>query len=331
MTDKRDEATVHRVVPRWSTDIVHTTDRDEAERELSAVFSPHTLEVVGPVCDLDVALRARRTDSITVAEIRHGAEVVVRPGRVHSYYEINVPLRGHTLSRCGREEIESGPERAAVLTPAEELSMQWSSDCVQLAVKISRAVVERAVESTLGYPPDELVHFSVGFDISHGPGRNWVRAVMLLRDAIDSDAPDLVLRPLEELVVGQLLTAQPNNFTGRLTGDPRPVRPRLVSRVIDLIDSDPAAPHTVTDMARVAGTSVRSLQAAFSEHLGLTPMEYLRRVRLARARQDLLAAVPGDGQSVADIAYRWGFGHVPRFAAAYRERYGQTPSQSLRS
>lgn len=98
-----------------------------------------------------------------------------------------------------------------------------------------------------------------------------------------------------------------------------------------MIDADPAAAHTVSDLAQVAGTSVRSLQAAFAEHLGLTPMEYLRRVRLSRAHQDLQEAVSGDDLSVADIVLRWGFGHVPRFAAAYRERYGQLPSQTLRT
>ena len=324
------DGTGKRPALRWSTDVVHTTDKDEAQERISAVFSSHTLEVVGPDADLDVVLRARRTDSITVADLRHGTEVVVRPGRLESYYEINIPLRGFTVSQSGPDEIRSEPERAAILAPTEESSMRWSADCAQIAVKVSRAVVDRTVENTRGYPPDEAVHFAIGFDIGSGPGRNWVRAVALLRDAIDTGAPDLVVRPLEELVVGQLLAAQPNNFSGRLAGDPRPARPRMVSRVIELIESDPAAPLTVSDMARVAATGVRTLQAAFADYLGLTPMEYLRNVRLARAHQDLIAAVPGDGQTVGDIAYRWGFGHVARFAATYRERYGCPPSATLR-
>ncbi|MBJ8347072.1 AraC family transcriptional regulator [Antrihabitans sp. YC2-6] len=331
MSATPDKAVQHHEHPTWSTDVVHTTDRDEAQDRISSIFSSHSLEIVGPTHDLDVALRARRTDAITIADIRHGTEVIVRPGRLHSYYEINVPLRGYTLTQCGRDEIESAPGRAAVLTPTEESSMRWSADCEQIAVKVSRAVVDRTVESTLGYPPDEAVHFAIGFDIGSGHGRNWLRAVSLLRDAIDTDAPQLVLRPLEELVVGQLLAAQPNNFTGRLAGDPRPPRPRMISRVIDLIEYDPAAPLTVADMALTADTGVRTLQIAFADYLGLTPMEYLRNVRLARAHQDLLAAVPGDGHTVGDIAYRWGFGHVARFAAAYRKRYGRTPSQTLRT
>lgn len=309
---------------------VCSRDRDEARERIAAVFSPHTLEVVGPTEDLDVSVRARLMPSITVADIRHGAEVIIRPGRLTSYYEINVPIRGFTVSTCGAQETESRPGLAAILNPTESSTMRWSGDCAQLAVKVSRAVVERTVEGVLGHPPEEAVHFSVGFDLTSGPGRNWARAVALLREALDDDAPDLVIRPLEELVVGQLLVTQPHNLTDRLAGAPRPVRPRYVSRVVDLIERDPAAALTATDMAREAGTSVRSLQAAFTEHLGTSPMSYLRKVRLARAHADLQAAGTGDGLSVADIAYRWGFGHVPRFAAAYRERYGCAPSQTLR-
>jgi AraC-like DNA-binding protein len=217
-----------------------------------------------------------------------------------------------------------------VLSPTEDSSMCWSADCAQLAVKVSRAVVERTIEGVLGYPPDETLRFAVGFDLNAGPGRTWLRAVALLRDVLDAGAPALVVRPLEELVVGQLLVAQPHNFTDRLEHGSRPARPRHLARVLEAIEGDPAAPRTLVDMARVAGTSVRSLQAAFTEHLGMSPTAYLRRVRLAHAHRHLQSAQRGDGQSVADIAYRWGFNHVPRFAAAYRERYGVPPSQTLR-
>jgi AraC-like DNA-binding protein len=311
--------------------VVRSTDRDEARKLISELFSPHELEVVGDPRNLDVTVRAWRATDITLADIRHGTEVDVCPGRLQSYYEVNVPIVGHTRSVNGTEVVESGPGRAAVLNPTEDSTMRWSADCAQLAVKVSRSVIERTVEAVLGHPPDEAVRFGVAFDIGDGHGRNWVRSVLLLRDALRTGSPDLVVRPLEEVVVGQLLVSQSHNFSGRLKGDPRPARPKVVSRVIDLIQSDPSAALTAADMAAVAGTSIRCLQAAFSEHLGISPSGYLRRVRLGRAHQDLLAAQPGDGQTVADIAFRWGFGHVPRFASAYRDRYGTVPSQTLRS
>jgi AraC-like DNA-binding protein len=312
------------------TAVVCSKDRDEACELVAPYFTAHDLDVVGRPADLDVLLRARSTASITIADLRYGTEVVLRPGRI-LYYKINIPRRGSSLSAIGAVEFESFPGRGAVLPPTEAFTMRWSGNLDLFAVKISTAVVERTVESVLGYPPDEAVRFAVAFDVTSSAGRRWLRSVAMLRDALDEGAPDLVVRPLEELIVGQLLAAQPHNFTDRLDGSPRPARPRVLRRVIECIEADPAAPHTVADLALVVGTSARSLQAAFAEHLGLSPMAYLRRVRLARAHEDLQAAVSGGGQSVADIAFRWGFGHVPRFAAAYRGRYGAPPSQTLRS
>lgn len=314
------------------TEVVHSRDRDHASDLITPFFTPHDLEVLGPSAELDVLLRACRTASasIMLADLRFGTDVVIRPDRTPAYYKINIPRSGKSVSVFGGDETVSFPGRAAILTPVENFVLHSSADCDLFAVKINTSVVERTVEGVLGYPPDEAVRFAVDLDITRGAGLRWVRCLALLQDALDDGAPALVVRPLEELVVAQLLATQPHTFSDRMGGEPRPARPRTVARVIERIDADPAAPHTLAELARTAGTSVRSLQAAFAEHLGMSPTGYLRRVRLARAHRDLQAAQPGDGLSVADIAYRWGFGHVPRFAAAYRERYGVLPSQTLR-
>ena len=65
----------------------------------------------------------------------------------------------------------------------------------------------------------------------------------------------------------------------------------------------------------------------FRTHVGVSPREYVQLVRLDRAHQDLVA---GAGATVAEIAFRWGFTHVSRFAGAYLERYGESPSAVLR-
>jgi transcriptional regulator GlxA family with amidase domain len=72
------------------------------------------------------------------------------------------------------------------------------------------------------------------------------------------------------------------------------------------------------------------VQEAFRRHLDTTPIGYLRRVRLERAHNDLAAADPGAGSTVAEIAARWGFAHHGRFAALYQDSYGRSPSQTLR-
>ncbi|WP_412735433.1 AraC family transcriptional regulator [Krasilnikovia sp. MM14-A1259] len=106
------------------------------------------------------------------------------------------------------------------------------------------------------------------------------------------------------------------------------IRSGAVRRAVEFIDANPARPLTLADIAEAAGTSVRALQAGFSRHLDTTPMLYLRRVRLAHAHRDLQCADPDTG--VAQVARRWGFGHLGRFAAYYRTAYGQSPRLTMR-
>ncbi|MDG4864145.1 helix-turn-helix transcriptional regulator, partial [Streptomyces sp. T-3] len=81
--------------------------------------------------------------------------------------------------------------------------------------------------------------------------------------------------------------------------------------------------------ALAARVSPRALQEAFRRHLDTTPLGYLRDVRLERAHQDLQTAARDGSATVSDVAYRWGFANLGRFAASYRSRYGHPPSMTL--
>ncbi|MCU1653871.1 MAG: hypothetical protein JWQ60_5020, partial [Pseudonocardia sp.] len=87
---------------------------------------------------------------------------------------------------------------------------------------------------------------------------------------------------------------------------------------------------TLLDIAASAGVGVRALRHAFAHHHDTTPMGYLRRVRLERAHRELQAANPG-GDTVAQVARRWGFANPSRFAAFYRRTYGANPRYTLRA
>ncbi|MER7336623.1 helix-turn-helix transcriptional regulator [Streptomyces sp. NPDC000075] len=101
-------------------------------------------------------------------------------------------------------------------------------------------------------------------------------------------------------------------------------------RAVAFIEGNAAEEIGLADIAAAVPVTPRALQYAFARHAGTTPLEYLRRFRLARVHEELRAAVPGDGSGVSRIAARWGFTHAGRFAAAYRRAYGCPPSQSLR-
>lgn len=100
---------------------------------------------------------------------------------------------------------------------------------------------------------------------------------------------------------------------------------------VAFLDDNAQLPITVEDAARAVNATTTALVRAFRAHhpLGLTPGQYLRRVRLAGAHGDLVAGDPTTGDTVTAIAARWGFPHPGRFAAAYRDAYGVTPRRTL--
>ncbi len=85
---------------------------------------------------------------------------------------------------------------------------------------------------------------------------------------------------------------------------------------------------TVADMCAHAGVSERTLQYSFRDQLDMTPVAYLRVMRLNQARLDLSFPARRD-LTVTEVAMRWGFLHLGRFAQAYRALFHETPSQTL--
>lgn len=101
-------------------------------------------------------------------------------------------------------------------------------------------------------------------------------------------------------------------------------------RAIRFAHDHAAEPIDVSDIAAAAGLSERGLQHLFRRSLNVTPMRYLREVRLDAAHLELTVQRPTT-QTVLihDVARRWQFFHLGRFAAMYRARFGQSPRESV--
>ncbi|MET8873200.1 helix-turn-helix transcriptional regulator [Nocardia sp. NPDC004604] len=100
------------------------------------------------------------------------------------------------------------------------------------------------------------------------------------------------------------------------------------ARFVAVSPDSPEYPWTLSELADQAGASIRSVQQAFRNYRGCSPLEMLRMVRLERAHQNLVD--PGPNDTVSIFAARWGFSNMGRFASAYRRRYQVNPSEALR-
>jgi len=159
--------------------------------------------------------------------------------------------------------------------------------------------------------------------------------ICYIRDDILAN-PAASTQPLVTGSAARLLAATVLDvFPSTASGDPgrqdrHDANPVTVRRAVAFIEENAHRDISPADIAAAAGVTIRAVQFGFRHHLGTTPRAYLRQRRLDRARQDLLDADPGHGDTVTAIAARWGFLQPGRFAVEYRKTYGQPPSHALR-
>jgi AraC-like DNA-binding protein len=109
--------------------------------------------------------------------------------------------------------------------------------------------------------------------------------------------------------------------------DAPPGLPADLTRTLGWLRSHLSEPVQLDLLAQIAGVRPRTLETHFKMFLGTTPLGWVRRMRLARARQELLHARPPT--SVTDVALANGFSQLGRFAGQYRRLFGELPSATL--
>jgi AraC-like DNA-binding protein len=124
------------------------------------------------------------------------------------------------------------------------------------------------------------------------------------------------------------LLAVPHTLADEI-GRPEPIRSALLRRAVDVINAERSGDLTVPRLALQLGVTPRALELGFRRELECTPSEFIRSTRLGRVREELQLAEP-DSTTVSAVAAKWGFAHHGRFARGYRDRYGESPAETLR-
>jgi AraC family ethanolamine operon transcriptional activator len=99
----------------------------------------------------------------------------------------------------------------------------------------------------------------------------------------------------------------------------------LVQRCVTRVNEAPDAAPTVTQLCTESGVSRRTLQNAFLRVLDMSPLAYIKAVRLKQAREALKNA-----RSVTDAATACGFWHFGHFSQDYYTLFGEHPSDTLK-
>ncbi|OBG90705.1 AraC family transcriptional regulator [Mycobacterium sp. E3251] len=180
-------------------------------------------------------------------------------------------------------------------------------------------------------PLPQQIHFLDWRPRSRAAVRAWHRTldhVVLTLAGPDTAHQPIIVAGLAPLLAGALLECYQSNLTEHDLAN-EPALPETLKDAVSFIHRHAAEDVSINDVAAAVHLTPRAVQYLFRRQLASTPTEYIRRVRLNRAHQELLAGAPSN-TTVTEIAQRWGFAHTGRFAVLYRQTYGQSPHTTLR-
>ena len=317
-----------------SARVVSCHDIDDAREALGEVFLPVDFPSARGSGIVDMQLNALTVGGLTCGYMRFREAVRIETAEAANYH-VDIPMGGRAKMKAAMGPLVHGTrETAGIFMPGRPVELDCEERFAQLSLMIPRDQLQLEVANLVGAELVRPLEFSAEIDLATPGARTMMQALRMIDAASGQEsgplAHPLATQRLEQVLIQSLLFAQPHNYSSELAGPAPSAGVRPVSHAVELLQAHPEHPWTVTELAAQVSLSVRSLQDAFHRRLETTPMAYLRHVRLEKVHEELRAAASGT-VTVTEVAMRWGFAHLGRFAAAYRAEYGEHPSITLRS
>ena len=133
---------------------------------------------------------------------------------------------------------------------------------------------------------------------------------------------------LEKDCVNELIQAMVISGNG-IASSTGSIRRRGFQKAMELLSSQIGQDYSIPQLCRIVGVSQRTLEYAFLENIGISPVRFAKIQRYHQLRRELLLLSPTEG-SVQDLAMNLGLYQLGRVAREYRELFGEYPSSTLR-
>lgn len=310
--------------------VAYSQDQDEFKTLVAGVFRDHELAVGRRSGAHAAELNHCPLGDISVNYIAYGAEAEVDPGSLNDFYLIHAPLRGTSVVDVGGQVVQATPEQAVICSPTKRVRFRWSEDCGVLAIRIERAAVERQMTALIGAPAMRSPSFEPV--LPFGSHSSWRRLANYLCVELGHDGhmfgPLMARAALGQLLIASLLTQHGHDMRHLVDRPAVTVAPRHVRRAEAFMATRLAQPLTMTEIVEAVGVSERTLFEGFRRFRNTSPMAWLKARRMEKAHEAL--ARGDENASVTEIAMEWGFFHLGNFSAAYRDAYGERPSETLK-
>ncbi|MBF7685419.1 AraC family transcriptional regulator [Acinetobacter sp. B10A] len=307
-------------------------DLKETCKNVGEIFKPHLLKTDIKDSEFSATMHHVKTGLLSLSRLEYGADVHIEPDYLDDFYLIQIPIQGYAEIEYATQKFISYTRVASIISPDLPLKMRWKKDAPQLMLKINQSDFLHHVQQHLPHYENTPI-FNPKLDFSTLGGSYFLQLMTTLIDALSIKNHPLhhpiALKQFESSLFTALLYGQDNDALNVITRyQDKPVSPHFIKRTECYMREHLHEPLNIEILAKHAGVSTRTLFSGFKNFLGMTPMTYLKELRLEQAYQELKK---NEYLSVTDIAYKWGFTHLGRFSQEYKRRYGELPSSTHRS
>lgn len=300
-------------------------DFEEAQALLCNQLEERRVSPSGAAGRFDIQFHWQEMSHLKMYGAQWGVQGVrVRSCPLQSWHGI-LPLRG-AMTLPGKHQL-AGSGELLLFSPGQEVDVVWHAGSRAVVFALQGALLDEQLQRHHHTEAAPSAPFFQLFDRRH-PGLASLLNLLRLIDSELAGASSLLASPTGQSHLQHLFCEGLLGLVAKDSLYTRPVLPGLLKRALDYIHDHLEQRIEITELVAVSGASRRSLEQAFRASLGTSPARYILGRRLLAIRERLLRDGEGEVQ-LAELAFRWGFAHPSHFTTAYKQAFGELPSQTL--
>jgi AraC-like DNA-binding protein len=270
----------------------------------------------------------------TLGKIKYGVDVTIGidPSNTISCYSLSLPMTGQQILRVDNHTHVSERKKALILSPGIYQEIDISGNCSKIQIAIPKQAMHYTLQKMLQQPLDEPLLFTSIIDLNHSKNDAWWRMVQFYFREIELHQEFYVLpsisENLEKTLIKSLLLSHEHNYSEILKDIYQAKIPTYLINCRDFIENYAREKICLQDLVNYCGLSSNFLNASFKKYYRKTPMQYLKKFRLEKVRQQLIH--DGNHSNISTIAMDWGLTHMGRFSHEYYNEFKEYPSETIK-
>lgn len=270
-------------------------------------------------------------NALSLGYIQYGTDVGIVNAKTLRCYSLSLPLAGEQeLQLTHSNNILSNSNIGLIINPQEELQLNIAGNCKKLHIAIPKEKLEQVLKGLICQDLKQEIVFDPQMQMDTLQISQWWQQIRFFLDDINlSGASHLhyFYQEMESLLIKKLLFIQPHNYSAQLQNNLGQNLPKELQFALQFIQQNSKLPIGLQDICDFSHSSATKINLLFNKHFQISPIQYLKQIRLKNVFQEL---TQNPQNNIADIALEHGFNHLGHFSRDYQLLFNEKPSQTIK-